>query len=123
MPEDNQTRQRGSYLSVAQQYDLDHACRLLTAAGFHTYQVGSSLTRADYRDVDLRAILFDDDYDRMFGNNARLLGLLNRALSELLAARTGLPIDFQFQRMTDCNREFDGQRNFVGVPIRNEDAR
>lgn len=109
---------RASYLSVSQQFALQHACRIFTAAfGFHTYQVGSSLERADYRDVDLRCILDDEEYDVFIGNNTLRLGLLNAALSEWLQARTGLPIDFQFQRFTEANAQFHGRRNFMGIPI------
>jgi hypothetical protein len=35
-------------------------------------------------------------------------------VSEWAAARTGLPIDFQFQRASEAN-EFDGRRNGVGA--------
>ena len=116
------TKRRASYLSVPQQFALQHACRILTAAfGANTYQVGSSLTRSDYRDVDLRCILDDEEYDALLGGlscNQYRLDLLNAALSEWLQARTGLPIDFQFQRRTEANRDFDGARNFMGMPIR-----
>jgi hypothetical protein len=112
-------KQRGSFLHVCEQFSLQHTCRILTAAfGFHTYQVGSSLERADYRDVDLRCILNDADYDTFIGANEHRLGLLNAALSEWMSSRTGLPIDFQFQRNTEANAQFKGgRRNFMGVPI------
>lgn len=71
----------------------------------------------NYRDVDLRCILDDVDYDAMITSNQARLGLLNTAMSEWLEARTGLPIDFQFQRQTEANAEFDGPRNFVGRPV------
>jgi hypothetical protein len=66
-------------------------------------------------------ILPDDEYDHLFpglkGNpqtNA-LWCLMCCAISEWLAARTGLPIDFQVQRMTEANREFPGRRNALGL--------
>jgi hypothetical protein len=109
---------RATYLTPHEMFSLQHGCRLLSAAfGFHTYQVGSSLERLDYRDVDLRCILDDQDYDHLIGTNENRLKLLNAALSEWLAKRTALPIDFQFQRQTEANAEFDGRRNFVGMPL------
>jgi hypothetical protein len=111
-------KRRGSYLSVGQQFNLEHQCRLLTAAfGACSYQVGSSLRHGEFRDVDIRCILNDADYDVMIGANEPRLKLLNTSISEWLAARTGLPIDFQFQRMTQANVEFNEQRSFVGVPF------
>jgi hypothetical protein len=112
------TRKRASYLTVSEQFNLNHACRLLTAAfGFRTYQVGSSLERPDYRDVDLRCILEDAEYTALIGTNLTRLRLLNVALSEWLAARTGLNIDFQFQHQTGANAEHHDVRNFVGIPL------
>lgn len=111
-------RRRPNYLTVSQGFNLEHACRLLTASfGFNTYHVGSSLSRPDWRDVDLRCILPDAEYDVLIGASKHRLMLMNVALSEWVAARTGLPIDFQFQRMTEANMEFDGRRNFVGIPL------
>ena len=112
-------KHRASYLTVCQQFNLNVACRALSDFGFGTYQVGSSLSRPDFRDVDLRCILSDDEYDQMvFETGApgqRRLKFLNVAVSEWIAARTGLPIDFQFQRQTEANAEFTGSRNSVGA--------
>lgn len=111
---------RVSYLTVAQAYNFNHACRAILAAGFHAYHVGSSIERPDYRDVDLRAILDDAEFDALFVNRERL-DLLNVALSEWLSARAALPIDFQFQRRTKANAEFGGRpRNAMGFPFREE---
>lgn len=50
--------------------------------------------------------------------NARW-ALFSGAISEWLKSRTGLPIDFQFQRQSDANRDYpDGERQamfFVAV--------
>ena len=110
-------RKRASYLTVSQQYNLNVVCRPVSAMfGYGVYQVGSSLERLDYRDVDLRCILANDEYDQMFagddqGKRARFLSV---AISEWIASRTGLPIDFQFQREAEANAEFDGPRNCIG---------
>lgn len=110
-------KHRVSWLTISETFDLNVACKVLKPFGLGTYHVGSSLTRPDYHDVDLRCILADQEFDEMFGGDdksTRLL-FLNTAISEWLAARTGLPIDFQFQKMTEANAKFDGQRNAVGL--------
>lgn len=106
--------ERASYLTVGQTFNLKVACRAIEAMGYGVFHVGSSLDRPDYRDVDLRCILSDEQFDAMFEGNMRRLSLFNTALSEWLGTRSGLPIDFQFQRMTDANLEFKGRyRNAV----------
>ena len=115
MTESTPTRRRATYLSVVEMFNLDHQCLMLRAAGLRVYLVGSCISRPDYRDVDLRAIMEDGDFDAMFGKNKARLGLMNTAVSEWLAARTGLPIDFQFQRQTEANAEYDGERNAMGL--------
>lgn len=108
-------KHRSSYLTVSQHYDLNVACHALHPFGFGVFHVGSSLTQPDYHDVDLRCILADEEFDAMFnGDNLKRL-FLDTTVSEWIAARTGLPIDFQFQRQSDANREFKGRRNSVGA--------
>jgi hypothetical protein len=109
---------RASYLTVSQQYDLNVACKPLAVLfGYGVFHVGSSLERPDYRDVDLRCILADDEYDKMFSgdNGDKQAKFLNVAISEWIQGRTKLPIDFQFQRCTQANEEFTGRRNAIGI--------
>ncbi len=109
---------RVSYLTVSQAYNLNVACRALEGFGYGTFHVGSSLTKPDYHDVDLRCIMSDDEYDRTFDfedGGEEKLKFLNVAVSEWIAARTGLPIDFQFQQQTEANAKFKGVRNCVGM--------
>lgn len=96
-------------------FNLNLACRPLWLAGFNVYLVGSCLHRAGYRDVDLRSIVPDDDHYRMFGSNRMMPHLFGVAISEWIASRTSLPIDFQFQRQTEANAEFDGERHAIGM--------
>lgn len=95
---------------------MNAACHVLRPFGYGTYQVGSSLTRPDYRDVDLRCLLDDDEYAGMFSGSDgdKKLKFLNVAVSEWVSARTGLPIDFQFQKASEANEQFQGPRNAVG---------
>ncbi len=119
-------KRRSVHLTVAQQYNLEQACKVLGPVfGWHTYLVGSVLDRPTWRDVDLRCILDDETFDRLIGRiiyggdsapNRDRLSFFNTVISEWLAARTGLPIDFQLQRQSDANLAFSGRRNFVGRP-------
>lgn len=106
---------------MPEMYRLNAASRTVRAAvdGVGLMLVGSSLTRQDYRDVDLRMILFDEDFAARFPNSGWLM-LANAAMSDWLATTTGLPIDFQFQSMTEANSpEHDGKgRHPLGLPIR-----
>lgn len=113
-----ETNKRASYLSVSQQYNLNVACRgIASQFGYGVYQVGSSLQHGNYRDVDLRCILPDEEYDKMFFDDPqqRKVKFINVAISEWISARTGLPIDFQFQREEQANLKFTGPRNAVGL--------
>ncbi len=112
-------RKRSSYLTVSQIYTLNVVCKPIAECyGYGVYHVGSSLTRMDWRDVDLRCIMPDQEFDVMFpdnNNGPKKLKLLNVVISDWIAARTSLPIDFQFQRSTEANQSFPGPRNPVGL--------
>jgi len=105
---------RASFLTVTQSFNLNLACKPVAAAYGNVYLVGSVMDRRDYRDVDLRTILADDEFDAHFALRP-VLDLVNTAVSTWLTERTGLPIDFQIQRMTDANREFLGPRSACGI--------
>ena len=97
---------------------LDEACTPLSAAFDATpYLVGTANLRGPYRDVDVRLILWDDSYDRMQAiHRAEGMAFLGLAIGEYLAARTGLPIDFQIQRQTEANESHSGgMRNPLGI--------
>lgn len=113
-------RERVSFLTVSQQFNLNTVCSSVTKLfGYGIYQVGSSLKRQDFRDVDLRCILSNEEFDRMFAiqNGDKILKFFNVSISEWLQSRTGLPIDFQFQREQQANEEFNGPRNAVGIGV------
>lgn len=87
------------------------------------YHVGSSMgdNKKDWRDVDIRVMLTDEQWEK--------LGLLEpdkchgdpkwRALCIVFSHYgkhvTGLPIDFQVQRIKEANEEFKGGRSHVGT--------
>ena len=106
-----------SALSPRQMFLLDEACRPIRKAfGGPPYLVGSASERGAYRDVDVRLMLLDEQYDRL---EAALepggMAFLGMAIGEYLAARTGLNIDCQIQQVTAANARFGGPRNPLGL--------
>ena len=85
------------------------------AFGWESYLVGSAAVGKVWRDVDVRLILPDDEWERWFGVFRKPMSLnpkwcsLVRAYSALAKAMTGLPVDFQIQQRTDANATFPNQ--------------
>lgn len=120
--------QRASYIGAPAVLRLNHAVLIVARAFDSTpFLVGSALERRDYRDVDVRVILDDAEFDRLFPDAPPathmhpLWSLLCAAISDWLAAATGLPVDFQVQRQTDANDQYPGPRSALGIyPDREE---
>ena len=122
---DNLVPIRVMYLSVEELWRLAHAVRPIEEAfGNHIiYLVGSVLDRADYRDVDLRLILPDNEYTRLFfavgkprhGLFDQFRMLIQTSINTMLRVTTGLPIDFQVQSETEAERYADHNRNPVCI--------
>jgi len=117
-----------SYVGAPAIFALSQACQQLNDAfgGYGCYLVGSALERADWRDVDLRYIMSDEDFAVLFPNagqhwenDPRWL-LLTVAISERLSKVTGLPIDFQIQPQTHANERHAKPRNAIGLRIAKE---
>lgn len=109
-------------------FALEQACADLNRAfgGFGCYLVGSALERADWRDVDVRFILPDDEFVALFPNlkgradhpyweNDARWQWLTISISERLSKLTGLPIDFQFQPQGWANARHDKHRSALGL--------
>jgi len=83
--------------------------------GHVPYHVGSSLDRKDWRDVDVRLILPDDEFEERFGtvkNHAnKKLAAITLAFCALGKEMTGLPIDFQIQPESHANEVYPGTRS------------
>lgn len=102
---------------------LDHFGRLIfDAYGWMPYHVGSSLTGKEWHDVDVRAILNDDEWIAEFGapptnwDHEPKWVVLCWSLSLLGRDMTGLPIDFQIQPMRHANEKFKGKpRSALGI--------
>lgn len=106
---------RVSYLSTADFARLNYACVIVTdALGDIPYLVGSSVTKSEFRDVDIRSILADDEFDARFPSEPQW-ALFCWGVSELLSRMTGLTVDYQAQRMSEANAKYDGPRNPIGT--------
>lgn len=94
------------------------------AFGHLPYLVGTAATGKTWRDVDVRLILSDDEFDQLFppvssDQTDGRWGLICAAISELARQRTGLPVDFQIQRQSYANERFPGVRLALGIHDRN----
>lgn len=85
--------------------------------GHVAYHVGSSLDRKDWRDVDVRLILPDDEFEQRFGDRFQSaetnpkLAAITLAFCALGSQLTGLPIDFQIQPQSHANKVYPGPRS------------
>lgn len=102
-------------LTTLQMHLLDQACiPIAWAYGEPPYLVGSSHDRRDARDIDVRLILPDDQFDALFPK-PELWEVACMTIGHWLASRSGLPVDFQIQRMTEANAKHRGPRNPLGT--------
>ena len=91
--------------------------------GHVAYQVGSSLTTKDWRDVDVRLMLPDEEFEALFGPlvgaevNPKLAAV-TLAFAALGKEMTGLPIDFQIQPTSHANRLYGDQMRSGLIEIR-----
>ena len=100
-------KRRSTYLGPADVRLLDDwgkALRQTFPTAFGAYLVGSAMTRADYRDIDVRIIMPDADHKALgeFLNYRRL----NLMLTLWGQRVTGLPIDCQVQSQTLANTKY-----------------
>ena len=104
------------YLDAPDLDRLDLASLLVREALDTPYLVGSCLERPDYRDVDIRVILDDKRYRRLFERPARdpLRHLIQVAITEHYVKATGLRIDFQIQSRTAAAK-YPGVRHPLGI--------
>jgi len=123
---------RVNWLPAPHFFNLNMACMPLTEAfaafaglSGHAgvYLVGSSTARRDYRDVDVRMMLDDKTYARLFGNSHdrpdlnALWSVMCSSIGLWLTKQSGLPVDFQIQQMTTANAEFSRRNGFDRQPL------
>lgn len=125
---DDRKTHKANYIGAPAIFLLETAARNINEAfgGFGCYLVGSALERPTFRDVDVRYIMKDEQFNDLFpdagadGNwehDPRWL-LLTTAISAHMSKATGLPIDFQFQPMTHANARHTGDRHALGMRFR-----
>ncbi len=126
------TRAKFCHIGAPACFALEQACKQIKDAfpelgeadRIGIYVVGSVLERPDWRDVDVRMMMDDASFARLFPTATLHSGawefdprwcLLTVAISQWLRQQTGLPIDFQFQPMTHANKNHKGKRHAVGL--------
>jgi len=108
----------GEGLTTAQLTRLELACVAVSdGLGHPPYLVGSATERSDFKDVDVRSIMADEEFDCLFGGECgrSRWALFCLAVSTLLTETSGLPIDYQVQRQTDANDLHKKPRNPLGL--------
>lgn len=122
-----------NYVGAPAIFALEAACQQINDAfkGYGCFLVGSTLQRPDWRDVDVRLIMSDEDFadlfpdayphSAMWEHDPRWL-LMTIAITNHLRALTGLPVDFQFQPATFANEWHKGQRSALGMRVQSRKA-
>lgn len=95
--------------------------------GHVPYHVGSSLKSKDWRDVDVRLIMPDDEFTERFGVHKNAIGnaklsAITLAFSALGKEMTGLPIDFQIQPQSYANETYPGWRSALIEPRQRDES-
>ena len=116
------TKPRSDQLTTTELCHLDQACQVIKRAfgGQPPYLVGSAGfgDERGYRDVDVRLMLDDEEFAAACPTRERR-ELLCLAIGAYLAQRSGLPVDFQIQRIQEANARFgDKPRNPLGMSRR-----
>lgn len=129
-------RRKWSYLGPPACFLLEQACQHINQAfgDFGCFQVGSSLERPDFRDIDVRFIMTDDEFAALFPDvdiksrsclwehDPRWL-LINASISLWLKQQTELPVDFQIWPQTHANQRHGGKRRHpLGIRYRSPRA-
>lgn len=100
---------RHNYLGEPQASMLNMACSYINKAlGETCYLVGSATHTKAYRDVDVRVLMEDSKYDKLFGTVADnpFHRLVCVGISTWLSSITNLPVDFQIQRRERANKQY-----------------
>lgn len=116
------------YLGVTQFIELRYAAAIVKGVfddSFGIYLVGSAMKRKDWRDVDIRQIISDDEFTRRFGEFVEpydrnpFLRAFNLGVSNWMSTYSRLPIDYQVQPITKANELYPtdkgNPRNSVGL--------
>jgi len=119
------TSNKANHVGAPAIFALTRECQHINDAfgDFGCYLVGSAIDHADWRDVDIRFIMNDAAFAKLFPDagqhwefDPRWL-LLTVSISEHLSKQTGLPVDFQIQPQTHANERHLGARHAIGLRI------
>jgi hypothetical protein len=124
----SETGKKACYVGAPAIFSLELACQHINAAlgNYGCYLVGSCMDRADFRDVDVRFIMDDEDFSILFPNVDLSVGsaiwefdprwlLFNTSICKWLRDQTGLSVDFQIQPQTFANERHDKPRSAIGL--------
>ena len=128
LPESERAKKKTSHVGAPAIFALELACQHVNEAfggrSFgHCYLVGSALERPDWRDIDIRLIMPDDEFFSLFPDahnrcmwehDPRWI-LLTTGISMYLSKASGLPVDFQFQPQTFANERHSKTRHAIGM--------
>ena len=108
---------RADYLPPQSLFGLHHAAHEVMKSydSLGVYLVGSCLRGKNYRDVDVRCIMRDADFEAAFpkdenGHRPRWM-LTCLSISAWFRQVTGLPVDFQFQKQTLANERYPSRQH------------
>lgn len=136
--EEKKPPKKVNYIGAPATFALELACKHLNRAfPGRCYVVGSVLQGPGHRDVDVRLMMNDEEFMKLFPDVHNLQGtwefdtrwlLMTVQTSQWLSQQTGLNIDFQFQPSSWGNSQHGGPnkpRHPVGLtyakPERNDD--
>ena len=118
---------RANWLPAPEYFLLNQACVVINSAfGWgSTFLVGSALHTRDHRDVDIRTILDDAVFERLFPGAAKngsyqlnaLWSLVCSSVSLWLSRQSGLKVDYQIQQRTAANELYSGKTGHHRHPI------
>jgi hypothetical protein len=115
-------KKKANYIGAPAIFILESACQQINKAfGGKCYLVGSAIQCADWRDIDIRFIMEDNEFANLFPDagqhweqDIRWL-LLTILISKELSKCCGHPVDFQFQPRTHANERHNGPRHALGM--------
>lgn len=125
-------RRKATHVGSPAIFTLHQDCQFLYEAfgDYGPYLVGSALVRPNWRDVDIRYILPDDEFFKLFPDatetawegDPRWIWMCT-SFSARLSAHSDLPVDFQFQWQTHANKFHAGERDplFIKVSRKKQD--
>lgn len=115
------------FLGVTQFIELRWSAAIVKGIfrdSYGIYLVGSAGTRKDWRDVDVRQIISDDEFQERFGefvepyDRNKFLRAFNIGVSAAMRSYCNLPVDYQVQPITKANELYpspENRRNSIGL--------